>query len=368
MSELIELNRTIPVPLYYQLKENLKKSIRRDFAAGDKFYSERQLAEMLSVSRITTNRVVNELVNDKILYRLHGKGTFVAAPQNREKTFNIGFMISRRLEKLDFQGGISTFQRLVYVKSVCAKFGYSVFFLSESEDNAERENLAKLIGKIDGLIILGDVNPELIRFFNKQIPTVIMDGMILDGVDCVLGDNPAGAYENVSYLIKNGHRRIGTIYGSLTVASFRERLDGYKKVLADNGIEVCDELIVKGGGLIENGYRAMETLLALKNPPTAVFASNDIMAIGAMKKITDVGLSIPGDISVTGFDDKELAYPYPPLTTVRFDKAKLAEVSMRHLMAKIDRKSNQATIERIPVELVIRESVANIFNPKNKML
>lgn len=99
--------------------------------------------------------------------------------------------------------------------------------------------------------------------------------------------------------------------------------------------------------------------------PFAVFASNDIMAIGAMKKITDAGLSVPGDISVTGFDDNEFAlHASPPLTTVRFDKAKLAEVSMKHLMAKIDRKSNRCAIERIPVELIIRESVANILANK----
>lgn len=363
MNKNFDLNREIPIPLYYQIQGTLKKKIKKEFRSGDKFYSERQLTEMLSISRITASRVLNELVQEKLLYRLQGKGTFVADLKNMEKTFNIGFMVSRRLELLNrIHGHENNFQKLLYIQDMCGRHGYNVLCLSENTGTAGQENIVKAIEKIDGIIFLGDVNPNLIKFFNDKIPSVIMDDCPdAEIFDCVLGDNVHGADENVSYLIKNGHRRIGLIHGPLSVASFRERLEGYKKALQDNGIEYSDELIVEGGGLIEDGYKAMEKLLALKNPPTAVFGSNDIMAIGAMKKIKEAGLKIPEDISVTGFDDIDLAsHVEPPLTTTSFNEKTLAEKSVSLLISKIDHRSPKPQIVRVPLELIIRKSCGKI--------
>ena len=355
----IAIDRKLPLPLYYQLKENLRKKLKDEFSAGDRFYSERELAERLSISRITAGRVLNDLVQEDLLYRLQGKGTFVADTKARKKTFNIGFMISGRLNMLErLTGHENNFRQMIYVQKVCEKYGYNMLSISENPGEDGQKKAAKIIEKIDGIIFQGDVDISLIRFFDKNIPSINMDNCPAEGeFDCVLGDNIAGAYENVSHLIKNGHRRIAIIHGPLAVASFRERLEGYTKALADNGIEYSQDIVTEADGLIEKGYYAMDKLLKLAVPPTAVFGSNDIMATGAMKKIKETGLRIPEDISVTGFDDIDLAsHTEPPLTTVRFDQTQLAEKTVKLLISKIESKAVEARITRIPVELIIRDS------------
>lgn len=359
MSDTIAIDRKLPLPLYYQLKETLRGKLQKEFSSGDRFYSERQLSDMLSVSRITAGRVLNDLVQEGLLYRLQGKGTYVADTENKKKTFNIGFMISDRLNMLDkLAGNENNFRQMMYIQKVCEKYGYNMLSISENPGEDGQKKAAKVIEKIDGIIFQGDVDNSVISFFNKNIPSIIMDNCPTEEkFDCVLGDNIAGAYENVSYLINSGHRRVAIIHGPLTVASFRERLEGYKKAFADNNIEYSQELTAEADGLIEKGYDAMAELLKHPNHPTAVFASNDIMAIGAMKKIKEAGLRIPEDISVTGFDDIDLAsHTEPPLTTVRFDQAQLAERTIKLLIDKMSNKPTETRINRIPVELIIRNS------------
>jgi DNA-binding LacI/PurR family transcriptional regulator len=363
MGNMIELNREIPVPLFYQLKERIKNNLKESFKPGDKFYSERQLAKMLSIARGTASRVMNDLVQENILYRLHGKGTFVADFSSKEKFNNIGFMVSSRLKSSKTLSHEADYSRLVYIEDICAKYAYNVLFMSERTTSQGKENLKNLIEKIDGIILLGDMDIELVNFLNEKIPTVVMDDCPENcTVDCVVGDNLEGAFNNVNYLIELSHNRIGIIYGALSASSFRDRLAGYKKALASNGIEYSDELIVEGGSRLEDGYNAMEKLLSLKNPPTAVFGSNDTMAIGAMKKINEAGLKVPDDISITGFDDIDSAsFTNPPLTTTRFNKMMLAEKSVDRLIGKINNKITAAPeVSVIPVELIKRNSCKKI--------
>jgi len=149
-----------------------------------------------------------------------------------------------------------------------------------------------------------------------NIPLVFVDPkQILDGYSQILIDNEHGAFDATQYLIRRGHRKIGFVSGELERLSFQQRFNGYKKALKANHIEV-DEKLIKTGGL-EEGYEHVKAMM-VDEKPTAIFAGNDINAIYGYKAVGELGMKIPDDISIVGFDDIDLCrFSTPQLTTVR---------------------------------------------------
>ena len=165
------------------------------------------------------------------------------------------------------------------------------------------------------------------------MPTVGVDAA-LEGPDTtfVISDNAARRAARRRPLHALGHRRIATITGLLETRPAADRLRGYRAALQEHGLAYRDELVAYGDFYTESGRRAMAQLLALEEPPTAVFAASDMMALGAIRAAADAGLSVPGDVSVVGFDDMQLAdHMNPPLTTLRQDKAGLGSAAGRVL-------------------------------------
>jgi len=156
-----------------------------------------------------------------------------------------------------------------------------------------------------------------------------------------------------------GHRRIGFIKGRLPgAARAEERFNGYRQALQNAGVEYDPALVITSEVTQDAGYQAMQQLLALPEPPTAVFCHNDVLAVGTMHAIRAAGFSIPGDISVVGFDDTVgSAHLVPPLTTIRFSRKEMgrqaADILFRTIEQKVDLKP--FTIE-LPVKLVVRDS------------
>jgi LacI family transcriptional regulator len=155
-----------------------------------------------------------------------------------------------------------------------------------------------------------------------------------------------------------GHRRIATITGLLETQPGAERLRGYRRALQSAGLAYRDEYVGYGDFYAESGRRAMAALLALDEPPTAVFAASDMMALGAIRAAGDAGLSVPVDVSVIGYDDMQLAgHMNPPLTTIRQDKAGLGAAAGTALVRLIDGDRDAVTQSTVlPVELVRRGS------------
>jgi LacI family transcriptional regulator len=216
---------------------------------------------------------------------------------------------------------------------------------------------------VDGVVLMG-VNaedPEVRRLVRAQFPCVGVD-VELEGprTTYVISDNIGGARAAVRHFHRLGHRRIATITGLLESRPGLDRLRGYRDELRACGLAYRDEYVAYGDFYADSGRRAMADLLALDEPPTAVFAAADMMALGAIGQLAETGLSVPHDVSVVGFDDIQLAdHMNPPLTTLRQDKAGLGAAAGATLVRLIEEAESASTrITVLPVDLIERGSTA----------
>jgi LacI family transcriptional regulator len=205
-------------------------------------------------------------------------------------------------------------------------------------------DIRALMGRdVDGLIIAndGDVTADVIRQIAATgIPVVLVESYLGDLTHSVTADNFAAGLAMTNHLIELGHRRIGALRGPDKYSSLRDRLRGHNIALLEHGLAIDPALQpAPVSGNPRKGYMQMRALLALDEPPTAVFAVSDKSAFGAMEAIKEAGLRIPEDISIVGIDDlAESAYSVPPLTTYRVPKARLGEVAVQvmHTMLHAD--------------------------------
>jgi LacI family transcriptional regulator len=254
--------------------------------------------------------------------------------------------------------------------------GYSVILCNSDDDyRKERNYLDVLIAKqVDGIAFIsaGEYSENLEKAQSSNIPTVIVDRDIKSiNSDVVMVDNCKGGYNATEYLIKLGHRKIACITGPSLTNPSAERIDGYKQALSNAGISINQDFIRTGDYRFPSGEKAMQELVSLEQPPTAVFACNDMMALGAYRAITDIGLKIPDDISIIGFDNIPFSQAvYPTLTTIQQPIQKIAKLVIDLLIEKITLK-NQRIEDRseepeyyriyLDTELIIRNSCKEIY-------
>jgi LacI family transcriptional regulator len=220
--------------------------------------------------------------------------------------------------------------------------------------------------RVGGAVLLGvpPDDPEVGRLDRSDLPCVGVDMELVGRRSAyVSSDNVAGGRIPVEHLHALGHRRIATIAGPLDTRPARDRLRGYRDGMTAAGLAYRDELVAYGDWYVDSGERAAIELLAQRDPPTAIVAASDMMAVGAYRAIRAAGLDVPGDVSVIGYDDIVLAsHLHPPLTTVRQDKAGLGAAAARSLLREIDddeaERSDGGPSPPIylPVELIDRDS------------
>jgi LacI family transcriptional regulator len=214
---------------------------------------------------------------------------------------------------------------------------------------------------VDGVVMMGvdPEDPEVQRVTRSDLATVGVDvGLAGTATTYVVSDNVAGGQLAVRHFHERGHRRIATITGLLDKLPGAERLRGYRQAIQELGLAYRDDYVAYGDFYTDSGRRAMEQLLALPEPPTAVFAASDMMALGAIRAAAEAGLSVPTDISVIGFDDIQLAdHMNPPLTTVRQDKAGLGAAAGSAIARLVGGEQPSGPVV-LPVELVERGSSA----------
>jgi LacI family transcriptional regulator len=214
---------------------------------------------------------------------------------------------------------------------------------------------------VDGLLLVLPRNAEayLETLRQRHFPHVLVDHQGLSAADApaVGATNWQGAYEATSYLIGLGHQRIGFITGMMDAGCAQERLAGYKAALEQHELAVDPKLIREGDFLQPRGYICAKELLALAEPPTAIFASNDISAFGVMEAVRDHGMQIPRDISIIGFDDiPQAASVHPPLTTVRQPLEQMGNIAARMLLKYIAEPDQSIERVELPTRLIIRQS------------
>ena len=190
--------------------------------------------------------------------------------------------------------------------------------------------------KVDGVAIMtSEMDEGLIEDFSRRhIPLVFLDtGTVAPGVSCVRIDYSAGIDLAVNHLFQLGHKRIAFISGPMRLSSARMRYKAFMESTARDHLSDNTELIQEGNHRVDGGHEAMQRILASAVRPTAVMASNDLTAIGAMGAIAEAGLRVPEDISVVGYDDIQLsAFTMPPLTTVSLPRVEIANAAFHALL------------------------------------
>lgn len=226
--------------------------------------------------------------------------------------------------------------------------------------DADYLEIARRFG-MDGVVLINthDNDPGLSELIENGFPAVAMDSIPDLDIDQVYVDGRAASGTAVEHLVDLGHRRIAFITHAAPIYSAaRERIGGYRDVLADREISVPDAYIQAGDFTEQSGYNAMKNLLSLEVRPTAVFAGNDVIAYGAMEAIHEAGLSIPDNISLIGFDDDYMSrYVNPPLSTVVIPAAGMGSTAVTLLAERIEGISRTKPERRmLPSQIVRRES------------
>jgi LacI family transcriptional regulator len=215
-----------------------------------------------------------------------------------------------------------------------------------------------LNGMTDGLLMILPMAPEAYvdSIRRRGFPFILIDHEGLDREGPSVGaTNREGAKQAMRHLIDLGHRRIGLITGNLEMDCARERLVGCREALVEAGLAPEPELVRTGDFHRSLAFHLTHDLLRLPEPPTAIFASNDVSAFGVMDAVRTLGLRIPDDVSIVGFDDiPDAKWTQPPLTTVRQPMRDMGRQATRMLLAAIaDPSAAQPRIE-LPTELVVR--------------
>ncbi|MEM6530403.1 MAG: LacI family DNA-binding transcriptional regulator, partial [Chloroflexota bacterium] len=238
--------------------------------------------------------------------------------------------------------------------------------ICNSEENEDRENKyieMLLQQRVDGIIINTSArNPEYLTELQKNHMPIVLFDRTVEGVDChqIFCDNSRGGYSGVEYLAQLGHKRIGLIVAPAYPEVIQRRLDGAMEAMRDYQMDEDPELIQIGDNQwFEMGYEAGTRLLQMKNPPTAVFSLTDVTAVGVMHAAIDMGVRVPDELSIIGYDDLPIAsYTMPKLTTVRQPLLEMGEMAVNFLMKSIENPGVLSERAVLQTRLVVRQSTA----------
>jgi len=350
-------------PLYEQVKNIILEKIKRnELKESDKIPSMVELSKYFGVSLITVKQAINELVKEGYLETKGAKGTYVK-DKKKERTKHISLIFPAVTINPFFSDVSSGIENILKIND----FSISVY---NTEYNIEKE--IKYLKELEEREVKGIIfcpsssmkdSPSvylLERLIGKGIPVIFLD-IKIEGVnlDYVTSDNFRGGYEATKYLIKLGHKKIAFII-SREVNTTLERIQGYKKALEDNGIEY-NELLVKKlynqASYEKIGYVSTMELMNLNNPPTAIISSTDTIAIGIYKACHKLGLKIPDDISVIGYDNLTLSeYLVPSLTTVNQQKYEMGQEAAKILLRRLNGDNSPPINIVLKTTLVKRES------------
>ena len=242
-------------------------------------------------------------------------------------------------------------------------------FTTHRHKNKELSTVTRLMsGLTDGLlIVLPEGHQHYVKNLQeKNLPYVLVDTAVHsddEGVT-VTATNNQGAYEATKHLLNLGHERIGFITGNLNLQIAVSRFEGYQRALTEAGIPFDIALIREGNFLQPRGREAALELLQRKHPPSAIFASNDVMALGVLEAAYELGVRVPDDLSVVGFDDVASAeYAIPKLTTVRQPIYEMGVVAARSLLGLL--RGEEVSSVQLGTQLIVRASTAPVSVVEN---
>ncbi len=324
----------------------------------------REVAERSGVSITTVSHVVNNtrFVSEDVRKRVEDairetsyQPNALARSLRRGKTHTIGLILPDSGNPFFAEIGRA-------VEGEAFARGYSVIFCNTESSPVREDFYLEVLAKkrVDGIILVSGGLPKqaYIQVHDQQTPLVVVDRDSSDlAIDAVLTDNLGGGLLATRHLIGLGHTRIACLTGPSSVSPSAQRVNGYRQALLEAGLTYDENLVRRGDYLAATGWTNGRELLRMPDRPTAIFACNDMMAIGVLRAAAEVGLNVPSDLALVGFDDIELAaYSNPPLTTIAQDKQKIAEISVNMLVEKIGSQEINGRREFLQPTLVVRKS------------
>jgi GntR family transcriptional regulator of arabinose operon len=357
----------------HQVLESLRVKIQNGaYQPGQQIPPEMELARTLGVSRGTLRQALQVLVDEGLLERIPGKGTFLNTEgtllsERTARSKLMAILVPSLRDKLS-SDMISGAERVVRQQ------GYSLIFSQSNHSPViEREQILQLVKQeVSGIMLFPIAVPEEAQFVldlkNQGVPVVSIDRHI-PGADtpAVMADHYGGAYQATKHLLELGHRRIVCINNLTLATSVSERVRGYEQAMRDANLLPYAPVPVLGKSTLEadaappiisEGELALvEHMLGVKEKPTAIFCINDFIAIGVMRHCLEKGLRIPEDMAVVGFDDSPFApFTQVPLTTVAQSGFEIGRKAAEVLFGLLSSPQTAARTVCVPTRLVIRKS------------
>ncbi len=325
----------------------------------------REVAQRANVAPITVSRVLNnsgyfsQEIKDRVeaaAAELHYVPNMLARSLRSNRTQTLGLVLS------DITNPFwTTVAR--GVEDAASQQGFNVILCNTDEKAAKQaEYLSVLLRKrVDGILLVpARSTPEAVQMIQKQgVQVVVMDRRVPGAtVDTVRGSSTQGAYELVAYLLGLGHRRIAMLSGPENVSTAQERVQGGQQAFAMTNQPMAAMTVIYGEFTVDSGYAMTQQAVALTPRPTALFAANNFIAIGALKALRALGLRVPEDISVVGFDDLPASLVVEPFLTVAAQPAyAMGQRATELLLQRISAPEATPFQEvSLPTQLIIRQS------------
>lgn len=322
------------------------------------------VAKEANVSIKTVSRVLNDeqyvkdSTREAILVAIESLGyrpNKVARSLSRSRTETIGIVVSNIAN--NFIG-----QVIRGIEDITRETNYS-FIVCNTDEQLEQENnyLDLLLRhRVDGIIAAAASQKwEALGEAEKQSTPIVFLDRRFEGMEgsYVGVDNVDGAYKGTSHLIECGHKKIGVISGHSRLSSMRGRITGYRRAMSDNSLPINPEWIVESNLQVDEARQAARKILSLPDPPSALFANTNILALGALLALKDLDLRCPSDVAIVGFDDHPWAEVCdPPLTVICQPAREIGQTAAKILLGLVDGETSIITQIRLRSELIIRQS------------
>ncbi|WP_077620281.1 GntR family transcriptional regulator [Bacillus sinesaloumensis] len=363
-------------PMYLYVAEELKKQIYNgDFPVDQPLPTQIEFANIFKTSEITSRRALTELVNEGLIYRVRGKGSFVKINKAEEHTNSESEVEIKRIYFVYPNCSLNLLAHPFYQELLDG--------INEGCEDKDVEFVTWNIGKQGklpddknaGFIVLAqgqgseEISLKMLEGWkneNKRLVSVHFYYPHLK-IPYVIINNVTGGYLATQHLISQGHEKIGLILTGRSLIELNQefslRMQGYKLALSQHQLPFNPSYVAIAEGMQETeemGYECMKKLLDLDDPPTAVVATSDYKAFGAIQAALDYGFKVPEDISVIGFDDIPFGkYSSPPLTTINQNSLKLGKRAVELLVDEYDKSDKEDILkDEIAPDLIVRGSTS----------
>lgn len=360
------MEKSDKTPMYQYIINDIKRRIENgELQAHDPLPTQVELAKQFNTSEITSRRALADLVQEGYIYRIRGKGSFVkeevAAPQRG--AMRTIYLVYKNEAVASFNHPFFT-EMFQGIREVCEENGIRFFLWGLDETYKLPDDLNA------GIVLLTSNHAFDIRHLTgwqkekRRMVTVHFFYPHL-GIPYVIVDNLTGGYLATHHLISLGHREIGMILPGESMMDINQefslRLQGYRLALSQHQIPFNQDLIavLPGEDFADTGYRGFKALMSLEHPPTAVFGASDLKAIGAMTAAKELGIRIPEDVSIMGYDDLAISeFTNPALSTVNQNTRKLGERAAEILLLGVKDEESGPLREEIVPTVIVRDSTA----------